>query len=125
MTTEKPLVYLDDGSPLVTKALTDGLSAAGVEVYLPGAANDPENPTSFIGGFRCAVLDLQKREGKDDAIDVADLLRVYQETLPVAFLHDEGASPKAVQRAATLGPTFRKPDEVPQVLAWVLANVKA
>ncbi|MGO8992472.1 MAG: hypothetical protein ACLQVI_04035 [Polyangiaceae bacterium] len=119
-----PLVYFADDTLVIQTLIRDQLTAEGLELYNPGSANNPENPTSFIGGFKCAVLDLEAREGKDDPIDTADLLRVYQPNLPVAFLH-ENASDKLVKRAALVGPTFKKPDELAQILAWVLDCVRA
>jgi hypothetical protein len=119
MSNPKPLVYLADDSLVITTLLKDQLTGAGISVYLPVSANNPDNPTSFIGGFKCAVLDLENRDNRDDPIDTADLLRVYQPTLPVAFLH-EGASDKLVKRAEVLGPVFRKPDDLAHILAWVL-----
>jgi len=124
MSTKAPLIYLSDESLVVRTILADQLAAAGLEVYLPASANNPDNPTSFIGGFKCAVLDLENAEGKDDPIDTADLLRVYQPTLPVAFLH-ESASQKLVKRAEVLGPVFKKPDDLARILAWVIDCSKA
>jgi hypothetical protein len=121
--TEKPLIYLADESLVVKTILCDQLRSEGLQLYLPASANDPENPTSFIGGFKCALLDLENHDGKDDPIDTADLLRVYQPTLPVAFLH-EAASAALVKRAGVLGPVFQKPEDLGKILAWVLGYAR-
>jgi hypothetical protein len=119
-----PLVYLADDSLVIQTLVRDQLVAAGLEIYLPASANNPENPTSFIGGFKCAVLDLDGREGRDDPLDTADLLRVYQPSLPVAFLY-ENAGQNLVKRASLVGPTFKKPDDLAEILAWILECAKA
>jgi len=117
MTPEPAIIYMGDDSPLVRATLADALSSEGVQVHVPGGAGT-NDATSFIGGFRCAILDLEQVAGTDDAIDVAELLRVYQPALPVAFLH-ESASQKMIRRAEALGPVFRKPDDLAAALAWV------
>jgi CheY-like chemotaxis protein len=123
MTDSPPLVYISDDSLEVRTLLSEHLRASGIEIYLAASANNPENPTSFVGGFKCAVLDLDNVDGKDDPIDTADLLRVYQPTLPVAFLH-EVASQQLVKRAEQVGTVFEKPGELAKVLEWVLECAK-
>jgi hypothetical protein len=118
VTPRPPLVYLADESPLVRERVAHGLVAAGVQVYMPGAAGDPANPTTLMGAFACAVMDLERHHGSDDAVDTAELLLVYQPDLPLAFFH-QNATPLMLHRARSLGPIFRKPDELAHALAWI------
>jgi hypothetical protein len=118
MTSSPPLIYVGDNSKVVQLELTDKLTADGILVYTPGSENDPNSATKFLGGFKCALLHLERVDGKADAIDAAELLRVYQPDLPVAFMHESPRS-MLVQRAAALGPIFRLPEDVGPALAWV------
>lgn len=74
-----------------------------------------------IRSFACALLDLDLGDG--DGVDVAELLRVHQPTLPVAFFSG-GAAPDVLARALALGPVFSKPDELDQAVAWAVLAVK-
>ena len=115
------MVYVGDDSPDVKSSLSDCLVADGMQVHTPNTASDPNDSTRAVG-FACAVLHLDKMDGKADAIDSAELLRLYQPTLPVAFLYAM-APHVLVQRARALGPIFHVPSELDQAVAWVRATV--
>jgi hypothetical protein len=117
-----PLIYVGDDSKIVQAAISDKLTADGMLVYTPGSANDPNSDTKFLGGFKCALLHLERVDGKADAVDAAELLRVYQPDLPVAFMHESPRS-MLVQRAGALGPIFRIPGDLEGALAWVRSHV--
>jgi len=110
-----PLVYIADDSEVVRSALERRLTAEGVRVYAGGSAAASRSVT--IRSFACALLDLDLGDG--DGVDVAELLRVHQPTLPVAFFSG-GAVPAVMARARALGPVFRKPDDLEEAIAWVL-----
>ena len=104
--------------------LADKLEAAGAHVHFRDSGMDNESATSFMGGFTCALLALERPDGKGDTIDEAELLRMYQPTLPVAFLHDEVGERSPCMRARAVGPVFRKPHQLEAATAWVVANCK-
>jgi hypothetical protein len=117
----RPIVFVGDDSPTLMTTLTEKLDAAGVQAYFTGPVLDPSSPTKFIGGFKCALLPLERPVGKDDPIDEAELLRMYQPELPVAFLY-EGATTALLDRARAMGPVFRKSDQVEGAIAWALGH---
>jgi DNA-binding response OmpR family regulator len=88
-------------------------------VHAGGSAADSRSVT--VRGFACALLDLDLGDG--DGVDVAELLRVHQPTLPVAFFSG-GAPADIVARARALGPIFAKPDDLEDAMAWVLGWAK-
>ncbi len=112
-----PMVYLGDDSPLANSTIANPLRRLGIVVYIPSGIGDPERDTASIGAFRCALLHLDRHDGTADAIDAAELLRVYQPTLPVAFLH-EHASENMLRRGRALGPLFPVPGQIEQACAW-------
>jgi hypothetical protein len=118
-----PTVYLGDDSPAVKAGIGDRLRLDGILVYVPSATGDPERDTASIGAFRCALLHLDRHDGTADAIDSAELLRVYQPELPVAFLHETAAEPM-LRRGRALGPLFRSPDELEPAYAWARAQAR-
>jgi CheY-like chemotaxis protein len=69
--------------------------------------------------FACALLDLDLGDG--DGVDVAEVLRIHQPDLPVAFFSG-GASAAVIERALALGPIFRKPDDLTDALEWVVKH---
>jgi two-component system response regulator RegA len=116
---ESPLIYIADDSDVVRRTVRRRLEAAGLRVHAGGSAADSRNVT--IRGFACALLDLDLGDG--DGVDVAELLRVHQPDLPVAFFSG-GASPAIVARATALGPIFHKPDDLDAAVAWVVARAR-
>jgi DNA-binding NarL/FixJ family response regulator len=118
-----PTVYVGDDSPAVSAGLSDPLRGDGTRVYVPSGTGDPERVTASVGSFRCAVVHLDRRDGASDAIDAAELLRVYQPDLPIAFLHEQ-ASERLLQRGRVMGPLFHVPDELAQALEWAREHVK-
>jgi hypothetical protein len=112
------VVYVGGDAPTVLDAIRDPLLAAGIRIYSPSAAGDPARDTASVGAFRCALLHLERLDGTADAIDAAELLQVYQPTLPVAFVHEQ-APESMLQRARVLGPIFLEPGELAGALAWV------
>ncbi len=117
MTTAPPLIYIADDSDVVRSALSVRLEAAGLRVHAGGSAADSRNVT--IRGFACALLDLDLGDG--DGVDVAELLRVHQPDLPVAFFSG-GAAATVTARARQMGPIFHKPDDLDDAVAWVIAR---
>ena len=117
MPVSSPMVYIADDSELVRVALRQRLLAAGLLVHAGGSAADSRSIT--IREFSCALLDLDLGDG--NGVEVAELLRVHQPTLPVAFFSG-GASARVMERARGLGPVFRKPDELEEAIAWVLTK---
>jgi two-component system, response regulator RegA len=97
--------------------VTQRLKAAGLQVYAGGSAADSRSVT--VRGFACALLDLDLGDG--DGVDVAELLRVHQPDLPVAFFSG-GAAASVMAAAKAMGPVFRKPEELDLAIAWVLKN---
>jgi hypothetical protein len=116
-----PLLYVEDGDAAVRAAVSDRLIAAGMRVYTPETVGSEDDDTKLVGSFRCALLHLGRLNGKADAVDSAELLRVYQPTLPVGFLFDE-ASTRLLDRARALGPVFHTPDGLDSALDWALAH---
>ena len=88
-------------------------------MHAGGSAADSRSVT--IRGFACALLDLDLGDG--DGVDVAELLRVHQPDLPVAFFSG-GALPALMMRARALGPVFAKPDELEDAVAWAVASAR-
>jgi DNA-binding response OmpR family regulator len=112
---QPPLVYIADDSAVVRSALERRLTAEGVRVHSGGSAADSRSVTTR--GFACALLDLDLGDG--NGVDVAELLRVHQRDLAVAFF-SAGASDAVTVRARALGPVFRKPEQLEDAVAWVL-----
>jgi len=123
MTTEGPLVFIGEDSPAIRGMLTEKLEAAGARVHFRDSGMDANADTKFMGGFTCALLALERPDGKGDTIDEAELLRMYQPTLPVAFLHDE-VPERLLQRARAVGPVFRKPHQLEAATQWAVENCK-
>jgi two-component SAPR family response regulator len=119
MTPRRKVVFVGDNSPAVQTTLKDLLERAGVHAYLARSASNPNAATEFIGGFKCALVTLERVDGYNDPIDEAELLRMYQPELAIAFLHSD-ASRHMLERAATMGPIFRKDDELDAAVAWAL-----
>jgi two-component system response regulator RegA len=109
-----PIVYIADDSDVIRSALARRLTADGLVVHAGGSAADSRSMTIRL--FACALLDLDLGDG--DGVDVADLLRVHQPDLPVAFFSG-GAAASVMARARELGPVFKKPDELEDAVAWV------
>jgi CheY-like chemotaxis protein len=99
---------------VVRSALSHRLTSEGLVVHAGGSAADSRSVTVRV--FACALLDLDLGDG--DGVDVAELLRVHQPDLPVAFFSG-GASATVLRRAQALGPVFHKPDELDLAVAWV------
>jgi len=118
-----PSVYVGDESGPIRLGVSDKLRADGIHVYTPSSRGDPERDTASIGGFKCALLHLDRLDGKADAIDFADLLRVYQPTLPVAFLHETAPEPM-LRRARVVGPVFKIPDDLEAAHEWARDQAK-
>jgi two-component system, response regulator RegA len=112
-------VYIADDSDVVRSTVKKRLVAEGLQVHAGGSAADSRNVT--IRGFACALLDLDLGDG--DGVDVAEMLRVHQPDLPVAFFSG-GAPPAVAARAKALGPIFHKPDQLDDAIAWVLGRAK-
>lgn len=113
MTATTPLVYIADDSEVVRTTLTRRLTAAGLRVHTGGSAADSRSIT--VREFVCALLDLDLGDGT--GVDVAELLRVHQPDLPVAFFSG-GAPPAVIASARSIGPVFRKPDGLDDAVAW-------
>lgn len=122
MTAKGPMVYVKDANPAVRKTVGDLLTAIGVRPHFPDSAFDSSQPTTFLGGFKCAILELDRGPGQDDAVDEVDLLRLYQPTLPVAFLYAK-ASDSMLDRARALGPVFQKPAQLAAAVAWAERHI--
>jgi CheY-like chemotaxis protein len=123
MNTEGPLIFVGEDSPAIRGMLASQLEAAGARVHFRDVGLDSNADTKFMGGFQCAVLALERPDGKGDTIDEAELLRMYQPTLPVAFLYSE-VPEKVLQRASAVGPVFKKPEQIEAATAWVLENCR-
>jgi two-component system response regulator RegA len=119
LTATTPLIYIADDSSVVRSVVAQRLADAGLRVHAGGSAADSRNVT--IRGFACALLDLDLGDG--NGVDVAELLRVHQPELPVAFFSG-GAAPTVVARARAMGPVFRKPDELEAAITWVVRCAK-
>ena len=117
MKRDSGLIYITDDSPAVRSQVADVLVAEGFRVHMRGAENKSTD-TKSMGRFLCALVNLQPADEKQDAVDLAEILRVYRPGLPVAFLHVD-APEKLRHRANALGPVFRKPDEFQNLLIWV------
>ncbi len=117
--TTSPIIYIADDSDVVRSALERRLSADGFRVQSGGSAADSRSVTVRV--FACALLDLDLGDG--NGVEVAELLRVHQPDLPVAFF--SGGAPAAVMASArALGPVFRKPDELEDAILWVMASAR-
>jgi two-component system response regulator RegA len=114
-----PTVYIADDSDVVRGAVRQRLLAEGLLVHAGGSAADSRSVT--VRSFACALLDLDLGDG--DGVDVAELLRVHQPELPVAFFSG-GASPAVTARAKAMGPIFHKPDELDAAVAWVVRSAR-
>ena len=114
-TSTPPLVYIADDSDVVRRALASRLANEGLVVHSGGSAADSRSVT--LRSFACALLDLDLGDG--DGVDVAEVLRLHQPALPVAFFSG-GAVASVMTRARAIGPVFRKPDELEAAVAWVL-----
>ena len=112
-----PLVYIGPDTPLVRSGLSNVLTANGISVYTPSLVSDPNASTASVGSFRCALFHLDPAEGKPDPLDAAELLRVYQPGLPLAFLY-ETSGEAMLLRARELGPHFLVPTELLGAFEW-------
>jgi hypothetical protein len=119
----RPTVFVGDDSPVVQVTLTRLLDVAGVHAYIAGMHSEDDAPTKFIGGFKCAIIALEPARTRDDPVDEAELLRLYQPTLPVAFLHEQ-ASMRLMDRARALGPVFHRSSELEAVAKWALSYAR-
>jgi CheY-like chemotaxis protein len=107
-------VLLADDSPLVRRVLSGQLAAAGYHVLERDSAGSASLPTS--APLACAVLDLELGDG--DGVAVALALRDPDPELPLAFFSG-GARAELAARAREVGPVFRKPDQMTDLVAWV------
>jgi len=114
-----PLVYIGADTPLVRSGLSNVLTANGVSVYTPSLVSDPHASTASVGSFRCALFHLEPGEGRPDPLEAAELLRVYQPDLPVAFLYERSGEAMLL-RARELGPHFLVTTELPAAYDWVV-----
>jgi DNA-binding response OmpR family regulator len=110
-------IYITDDTDSVREHVADVLRAEGFSVHARGSDASRNTDTRSLRRFSCALVNLESQDSKQDAVDFAEILRVYKPGLPVAFLH-EHASPELRQRANAVGPVFRKPDDFQNVLNW-------
>ncbi len=115
MSSKPSLIYIADDSAVVRGALARRLEAAGLVVHQGGSAKDSRDVQ--IRSFACALLDLDLGDG--DGVDVAELLRVHQPDLPVAFFSG-GAAAEVMTRARAIGPIFSKPDDMDAAVSWAV-----
>ena len=120
----RPTVFVGESSPTTQLELKEKLDHAGIEAYLARSAVAPVSPSDFIGGFKCALMTLERLGSHDDAMSELELLRMYQPGLAVAFLHGN-ASVHQLARASAVGPIFRKEDELDAAIAWVVERARA
>jgi len=69
----------------------------------------------------CALIDLEL--GDEDGALVAARLRKESPTLPIAFF-SAGASNERLERARAIGPVFKKPSQLDQAVAWLVAHAR-
>jgi hypothetical protein len=117
-----PVVYVAAGTRAIETTIAQKLRADGLRVYTPEWESDVEGDTASISAFCCALLHLDRLDSTD-AIDDAELMRLTQPTLPVAFIHSH-ATETLLRRARVLGPVFRISDELAGAFAWASANAK-
>ena len=93
------------------------MRAAGLDVveHDSAASASSVDPSTIA----CALLDLDLGDGY--GTDVAASLRKNKKSLPIAFFTST-RSGDAVERAATFGPVFAKPDDLDAAVAWVQKN---
>jgi hypothetical protein len=109
-----PTVFVADSSPAVQTALKEKLAAEGLLAYLARSPETSNLSHEFIGALGCALMTLS---GNEDAIAEAQLLRVYQPELPIAFLHAR-ASEHTMARAKEMGPIFHRDEQLDAAVAW-------
>ena len=124
MPSSRPTVFVGESSPTTQAELKEKLDRQGVEAYLARCAIAPVSPSDFIGGFKCALMTLERVGSHDDAMSEIELLRMYQPGLAVAFLHGN-ASIHQLARASSMGPVFRKDDQLDAAIAWVVERTRA
>ncbi len=107
-------MFVADSSPSVQAALKEKLAAEGLFAYLARSPEALGSSHEFIGGLGCALMTLS---GNEDAIAEAQLLRVYQPDLPIAFLHAR-ASEHTMARAKEMGPIFHRDEQLDAAVAW-------
>jgi hypothetical protein len=113
-------VFVADRSPAIQAALKEKLAAEGLLACLARSPDTSSLSHEFIGGLTCALMTLS---GNEDAIAEAQLLRVYQPELPVAFLHAR-ASEHTIARAKEMGPIFHREEQLDAAVAWAAERAR-
>ncbi len=114
-----PVVYVGARLPAVRVAISDRLVEAGVRVYTPPDHPDADAETASISTFCCAIFLLDRPDGSGDVIDEAELMRIGQPALPLAFIHQR-ATERMLRRAEVLGPIFAIPEGLDEAFAWAM-----
>jgi CheY-like chemotaxis protein len=110
-------VLLVDDSPLVRRAIATRARALGLAFVehdsVAAALIEP------LAELACALLDLELPDG--DGVTVAEHLRDRAPHVAIAFF-SAGAPNETLTRAQAHGRVFKKPDELDDVLAWLVAH---
>jgi CheY-like chemotaxis protein len=116
MSAEMPHVLVADDSPVVRAALRRRLAAVGLLVR--EAESAAESGVATATDLGCAVLDMDLGDG--DGVAVARGLLARDARLPIAFF-TSGTTDTMLAEAQAIGPVFRKPDELDDVVRWAAA----
>jgi CheY-like chemotaxis protein len=112
----RPVLIADD-SAVARVSVARRVRAVGLDVLERDSAASASRVDAQA--IACALLDLDLGDGY--GTDVAIQLRAAKKSLPIAFFTST-RSGDAVERAATFGPVFSKPDDLEAAVAWVQKN---
>ncbi len=106
-------ILVADDSAVVRTVLARGLAPLGVPLVEAASleAGLGVDPRTLLG----AVLDIDLGDGS--GVTLAEALRGADPSLPIAFFTDDGTSASGAAKA--LGPLFKKPSELDELVAWV------
>lgn len=109
------LALIADDSPVIRMLVARQIREHGIEV------REVESVAGASGlearRFACALLDLDLGDGY--GTEIARVLRATEPHFPVAFFTSEREG-EALVLAASLGPVFKKPDDLSAAVAWVV-----
>jgi CheY-like chemotaxis protein len=107
-------VLIADDSAVARVSVARRVRADGIDVVEQDSAAGASSVDAT--NLACALLDLDLGDGF--GTDVAQRLRQGHDALPIAFFTST-QSPEVLERAATFGPVFTKPDQLDLAIAWV------
>jgi len=118
MTPSPIRVLIADDSQVVRQAISRRLAGKGLDVV---EAESEEEALAFDAALLSAVvLDLEL--GVADGTMVAERIRAANAQVRIAFF-TSGSTDAVLTKARAIGPVFSKPDEIDDLVTWIVAPV--